>query len=141
MRAATKAGAVDLNLLMLNGRPVAFAYNYHFHGWVYGVRSGFDETAVQDGAGTVLTSKMIEDSCSRGDRLIDLGPEYLECKRYWLTRLQPAYHYTHFRPMGWRAQTIRLKRMVSRWLGRGNATIAQGEIGLKSRLLDPAGRD
>ncbi len=116
---ATKAGAVDLNLLTLEGRPVAFAYNYHFRGWVYGVRSGFDETAVQDGAGSALTYRMIEDSCRRGDRLIDLGPEYLECKRYWITRLRPAYHYTHFRPLGWRAQAIRLKRMVSRWLGKG----------------------
>lgn len=124
---ATKAGAVDLNLLLLNGRPVAFAYNYQFRGWVYGLRNGFDETAVQDGAGTVLTSMMIEDSFRRGDRLIDLGPEYLECKRYWLTRLQPAYHYTHFRALGWRAQTIRLKRIVSRWLGNGKRKRAAKE--------------
>ncbi len=124
---ATKAGAVDLNLLMLDGRPVAFAYNYHFRGWVYGVRSGFDETAVQDGAGSVLMAKMIEDSCRRGDRLIDLGPEYLECKRYWITRLRPAHHYTHFRPLGWRAQAIRLKRIVSRWLGKGKREPAAKE--------------
>ena len=59
---ATAAGAVDLNLLFLNDRPVAFAYNYHYLGWVYGVRSGFDSSAAQDGAGNVLMGKMIEDS-------------------------------------------------------------------------------
>jgi CelD/BcsL family acetyltransferase involved in cellulose biosynthesis len=114
---AAAAGAVDLNLLLLNDRPVAFAYNYHYRGWVYGVRSGFDASAAQDGAGNVLLGKMIEDSARRGDRLIDLGPNYLECKRHWFTRLQPAYHFTHFHPGGVRAQALRLKRIVKRWLG------------------------
>jgi CelD/BcsL family acetyltransferase involved in cellulose biosynthesis len=117
---AANSAAVDLNLLLLNERPVAFAYNYHYHGWVYGVRSGFDSSAADDGAGNVLMAKMLEDSCRRGDRLIDLGPNYLECKRYWLTRLQPAYHFTHFHPGGVRAQALRLKRIVKRWLGSPN---------------------
>src|SRR5690606_35280513 len=117
--AAVKAGAVDVNLLLLNGTPVAFAYNYHHRGRVYGLRTGFDREAVQDGAGTVLMKRMIEDSCRRGDSLHDLGPEYLDCKRYWLTRLRPAYHYTHFRPTGLRAQMLRAKRFVTRWLGWG----------------------
>ncbi len=95
---ATNAGAADINLLLLGGRPVAFSYNYCWRGWVYGIRNGYDPAAVQDGAGTVLMAKMIEDSCSRGDQLIDLGPNYLNAKKYWLTRLQPAYHYTHFHP-------------------------------------------
>jgi CelD/BcsL family acetyltransferase involved in cellulose biosynthesis len=119
---AASAGAVDLNLLLLNDRPIAFAYNYHYHGWVYGVRSGFDSSAADDGAGNVLMAKMIEDSARRGDCLIDLGPNYLDCKRYWLTRLQPAYHFTHFHPGGVRAQALRLKRIVKRWLGSQKAS-------------------
>ncbi len=114
--AAAKAGAVDINLLLLDDQPVAFSYNYCWRGWVYGVRNGYDPAAVQDGAGTVLMAKMIEDSCNRGDELLDLGPNYLDAKRYWLTRLQPAYHYTHFHPARLRAQAIRLKRIVRRWL-------------------------
>ncbi|HEY2826411.1 MAG TPA: GNAT family N-acetyltransferase [Pirellulales bacterium] len=113
---AARAGAVDVNLLLLDGRPVAFAYNYCFRDWVYGVRNGYDPAAVQEGAGTVLMCKMIEDSCRRGDQLLDLGPDYLDCKRYWLTRMQPAYHYTHFHPARLRAQALRLKRVVRRWL-------------------------
>jgi CelD/BcsL family acetyltransferase involved in cellulose biosynthesis len=114
---AASAGAVDLNLLLLNDRPIAFAYNFHYRGWVYGVRSGFDSTAANDGAGNVLMAKMLEDSCRRGDHLFDLGPNYLDCKRNWFTRLQPAYHFTHFHPSGMRAQALRLKRAVKRWLG------------------------
>ncbi len=114
---AAKSGAVDLNLLLIGGKPVAYAYNYHFRGWAYGVRSGFDAAAAQDGAGNVLMAKMIEDSCHRGDQLIDLGPNYLECKRYWLTRLHPAYHVTHFNPKRLKAQALRVKRIVKQWLG------------------------
>ncbi|HTQ40852.1 MAG TPA: GNAT family N-acetyltransferase [Pirellulales bacterium] len=113
---AARAGAVDVNLLLLDGEAVAFAYNYRFRNWVYGVRNGYDPAAVQEGAGTVLMGKMIEDSCQRGDQLFDLGPDYLKCKRYWYTRLHPAYHYTHFHPVRLRAQALRLKRIVRRWL-------------------------
>ncbi len=119
---AAKEGAVDINLLKLDGQPVSYAYNYHFHGWVYGVRSGYDSSIVQDGAGTVLIAKMIEDGCRRGDRLIDLGPNYLECKRNWMTRLQPALHYTYFNPARLRAQALRMKRIVKRWLGWSRST-------------------
>jgi len=114
---AINSGAVDLNLLLLNNRPIAFAYNYHYRGWVYGLRSGFDSSAANDGAGNVLMAKMLEDSARRGDQLFDLGPNYLDCKRNWFSRLQPAYHFTHFHPGGVRAQALRLKRIVNRWLG------------------------
>jgi CelD/BcsL family acetyltransferase involved in cellulose biosynthesis len=114
--AAVRAGAVDINLLLLDDRPIAFSYNYCRRGWVYGVRNGYDPAAVQEGAGTVLMAKMIEDSGRRGDQLLDLGPNYLDCKRYWVTRLQLAYHYTHFHPARLRAQALRLKRVVRRWL-------------------------
>jgi CelD/BcsL family acetyltransferase involved in cellulose biosynthesis len=128
---AARAGAVDVNFLLLDDQPVAFAYNYHFRGWVYGIRNGYDPAVVQDGAGTVLMGKMIEDSCRRGDRLLDLGPNYLECKRYWLTHLQPAYHYTHFHPARLRAQALRLKRIVKRWLSwsqSNSQTAAKAEV-------------
>jgi CelD/BcsL family acetyltransferase involved in cellulose biosynthesis len=124
--AAARAGAVDLNLLLLDGQPVAFNYNYYFQGQLYGLRSGFDAQSAQQGAGTVLMAQMIEDSCRRGDRLIDLGPDYFDCKRHWVTRQQPAYHYTHYRPGGIRAQALRLKHAVSRWLPAKQLSVATG---------------
>jgi CelD/BcsL family acetyltransferase involved in cellulose biosynthesis len=131
--AAAKAGAVDLNLLLLDGQPAAFAYNYHFQGSVYGLRSGFDAAIAQDGAGTLLMAEMIEDSCRRGDTLIDLGPDYLDCKRYWQTQLKPALHFTHYRPSGIRAQALRCKHSIDRWLpGTKRATTKGKQGGKKS---------
>jgi len=114
--AAVRRGAVDLNLLTIDDQPVAFAYNYHYRGYVYGLRMGFDRAACHDGAGSVLLCRTLEDSFRRGDRIYDLGPDYLECKRQWWTRLVPTYRYTHFPWQSPRAQAVRLGRWVSRRL-------------------------
>ncbi len=107
--AAAAAGALDLNLLAVDGRYVAFNYAYHCHGNVFGLRTGFD--ANFDGAGTALQARMIADSFQRGDRLYDLGPGYLDCKRYWQTELRQSIRYTYFPPAP-RAQLVRVKRQL-----------------------------
>lgn len=114
--AATKAGAVDLNLLLLDRKPLAFAYNYHCRGEVFGLREGYDANLSREGAGTVLTARSIEDSFRRGDRLLNLGAGYLDGKRRFLTRIVPIYRYSHFPPGTARAQLLRLKRRVQQWL-------------------------
>jgi CelD/BcsL family acetyltransferase involved in cellulose biosynthesis len=111
---ASAFGGVDLNLLLLAGRPVAFAYNYHFAGYVYGLRAGFDASAAPPGAGTALQSMMIEDSCRRGDLVIDLGPGSLDAKRAWQTRLAIAWRYTHYSARSPRAQILRALHAISR---------------------------
>jgi CelD/BcsL family acetyltransferase involved in cellulose biosynthesis len=111
--AAAHAGAADISLLSIGGVPAAFAYCYQTAGYVYGLRMGFDGYAAHDGAGTILLARMIEDSCRRGDRIVDLGNEYLDIKRHWLTRLEPSYHVTHFRSGGAKAQVLRLKRWLA----------------------------
>ena len=40
--AAARIGNVDVNLLLLDHRPVAFVYNYVYDGRVYDLRKGFD---------------------------------------------------------------------------------------------------
>jgi CelD/BcsL family acetyltransferase involved in cellulose biosynthesis len=105
-KAAAAFGGVDMNLLLLAGRPVAFAYNYSFGGYVYGLRAGFD-IAAPPGTGTVLQRMMIEDSCRRGDRLIDLGPGSSESKRHWQTRTAVAWRYSHYARGSPRAQLLR----------------------------------
>ena len=52
--AAAAAGAVDLNLLLIDGAPVAFVYGYHYRGYVYGLRRGYDAGQAAPGAGNVL---------------------------------------------------------------------------------------
>ncbi len=111
--AAVRAGAADLSLLLVDDAPVAFAYGYHYGGYVYGLRTGYDRQQAGEGAGTVLFARQICDSFERGDRVFDLGAEYLECKRNWMTRLATSLHYTHFRSGALRGQALRLKRWLA----------------------------
>ncbi|HEX3725646.1 MAG TPA: GNAT family N-acetyltransferase [Pirellulales bacterium] len=115
--AAARAGALDLNLLLVDQKPVAFNYAYHYQGSVFGLRTGYDASAGQQGSGTVLQRLMIEDSLARGDRLYDLGPDYLDCKRYWQTHTQASYRCTHFARGAPVAQLARWKRRFEQWLG------------------------
>jgi CelD/BcsL family acetyltransferase involved in cellulose biosynthesis len=110
--AAARAGAVDLNLMMLDGRPAAFAYNYYWRGRVYGLRAGFDAELSRDGAGTLLLAWAIRDSFQRGDCLYDLGARYLRGKRHLATRIVPICRYSHFHAKTLRAQLLRVKRWV-----------------------------
>jgi CelD/BcsL family acetyltransferase involved in cellulose biosynthesis len=115
--AAVDAGAADINLLYVDGRPAAFAYCYHFQGQVSGLRMGYDSSAAHEGAGSALTAHMLEDSFRRGDRLFDLGAGYLDIKRHWLTALETPYTYTHFAPVA-KAQALRAGRWARRyWQG------------------------
>jgi CelD/BcsL family acetyltransferase involved in cellulose biosynthesis len=116
-QAAAKAGALDLNLLLIDDQPIAFNYAYHFRGYVFGLRTGYDPVQAPKGAGTVLQARMIEDCFARGDHTYDLGPSYLDCKRYWQTRTRYSYRYTHFASHVPLAQLIRAKRSVQRLLG------------------------
>ena len=115
---AARAGAVDLNLLLLGGRPAAFAYNYHWGGRVCGVRAGYDAGLSRRGAGGLLLAYAIRDSFQRGDRLYDLGVGYLRGKRYLATRIVPIHRYSHFHPKAVRAQLLRVKRWVQERLQR-----------------------
>ncbi len=116
--AAAKAGALDMNLLYVGDRPAAFNYAYHYQGHVFGLRTGYDPQLGGDGAGSVLQCKMIADSFDRGDRLYDLGSEYLDCKRYWLTKIEESSRFNWFSPRTPRAQLLRAKRTLALWLER-----------------------
>ena len=118
-RAAAAAGALDLHLLRLDGRPAAFAYNYHLHGGVFGLRTGYDAEVSRAGAGTVLLARSLRQCSDLGDRLVDLGANYLECKRHWLTHRQPCQAVSHYPWTVLRVQALRLKRMFSGWVARG----------------------
>lgn len=114
-QAAARSGGLDLNLLLVAGRPAAFAYNYHHDGHVYGLRMGYNPAVSRHGSGTVLMRRMIEDGFARGDHTFDLGPGALDCKRPWQTSLETSYRYTYFAP-GTRARALKLKSRLKRWL-------------------------
>ncbi len=110
--AAANAGALDLNLLLLDQQPVAYAYNYHYAGHVYGLRMGYDPALAPDGAGNALYGWIIEDSFLRGDRIYDLGPGSLDCKKHFRTSILPIHRYSHFPLLPVRSQLLRLKRYM-----------------------------
>lgn len=107
---AVKLGCLDLNLLMINGQAVAFAYNYVFAGRVFGLRTGYDPAWAEASPGNILKLRMIQDSFARGDVEFDLGPGSLESKQPWATHFVDSYRYTHFSAGSARAQILRWKR-------------------------------
>lgn len=111
---AARNGMVDVNLLLVDGRPAAFAYNYHFHGKLAGVRVGYNPSIGISGLGTALVLRSIEDSCERGDVSLDLGAGETQFKKRLRTRFEANYRVT-YSPLGsWRSQAVRLSRWAKR---------------------------
>lgn len=110
-QAACRRGEVDLNLLVLDGQPIAFAYNYVCRGRLYGLRAGYDAAVARLGAGSVLLALMLRDSFHRKDVLLDMGFTSLELKEPVATRIVEAMRYSHFGASA-RAQVLRVKRWI-----------------------------
>jgi CelD/BcsL family acetyltransferase involved in cellulose biosynthesis len=108
--AAARCGGLDLNLLYVNERPIAFAYNYHYRGHVFGLRVGYDPEFSSVSAGNLLYARAIEDSFRRGDWRYDMGPGALDAKRHLWTDVLPLYRLSCFRPYSLRQQLMRWKR-------------------------------
>jgi CelD/BcsL family acetyltransferase involved in cellulose biosynthesis len=106
---AARIGMVDVNVLKLSGQPVAFLYGYHYQGEVIGLRTGFS-APTGDGMGWALLLKVVEDSCHRGDRVIDFGAGEGEHKRRLRTRTESTYRLTYAPIDSWRSQAVRLTR-------------------------------
>lgn len=111
---ATEQGALDVSLLYLDGTPVAFAYGYHYQGYLSIIRIGYDQR-IREGAGLALVRRVFESSFEMADHTIDLGPDYIEHKRRWLTRLVESQRVTHY-PLRPRPQALRYGRWLrSQW--------------------------
>jgi CelD/BcsL family acetyltransferase involved in cellulose biosynthesis len=124
---AAAAGAVDLNMISIDGAPAAFIYGYYYRGYVYGLRRGFDVGRARKGAGTVLMAYTLRDSFARGDRIYDLGVGSLASKRYLQTRQIPIMRCSHYPATAMRTQVLRLKRW---WQSRqAPAFITAGRVG------------
>jgi CelD/BcsL family acetyltransferase involved in cellulose biosynthesis len=110
---ASRAGAVDMNVLWIGGDAAAFSYNYHYQGHVSGLRAGFDEAFSRVAPGNVLYHRMFRDSFERGDRLFDLGPGSLEAKRPWITCTSYSYRYRHYPLAAPRIQLLRMRHWLA----------------------------
>ena len=115
---ATRLGMLDMNVLTLGGKPVAFGYNYLCEGSVYGLRAGYDPAYRRLGVGGLLFAKALEDSALRGDCCYDFGPGSLAAKRTWQTRLAPIHHLVHYPTGDPRAQVLRAKHWLDSKTGQ-----------------------
>jgi len=122
--AAVRVGTLDLNLLLVDGRPVAFTYNYQTEGRVFGLRKGFDPEFRAGSPGVVLERMMFEDGIRRGDVRYDLGVGALASKRHWISREVRSQRMTHFPRTGVKAQALRLKRWYQDNFGDMDALVA-----------------
>jgi CelD/BcsL family acetyltransferase involved in cellulose biosynthesis len=83
--AASKLGMIDINLLLVDGDPVAFTYNYCHQGQIHGVQHAYD-VAAPSGLGKALLLRQLEDSFARGDRSQHLGANDSRLKAELQTR-------------------------------------------------------
>jgi CelD/BcsL family acetyltransferase involved in cellulose biosynthesis len=133
--AAAACGALDLNLLCLDGRPLAFVYGYHHRGYLDLMRAGFHPDFARLAPGNALWTHLIRDSFQRGDRVLDLGYTCLDYKQVWLTRLESQYGLS-FYPATPRGQALR----VAHWL-RGRWPTAANDSNQHSKDLVAAQRE
>lgn len=109
---AAECGALDINLLRVRNQTVAFTFNLHTNGSLYGLRLGHDPAYNHMSPGRLIMANSVEDSCHRGDRCLDLGMTTMAFKSAWATRQIGCYRYTHY-PLGsWRSQVLRLKHCL-----------------------------
>ncbi|UUO07233.1 GNAT family N-acetyltransferase [Blastopirellula sp. J2-11] len=106
---ACRRGMIDMNVLYLDERPVAFLYNYLCQREVYALRSGYDADCAIGSLGTVLLHEVVKDSFHRGDRLINLGPGTQDYKKRFAPESRRAINYTYYSPWSLRSQALCLK--------------------------------
>jgi CelD/BcsL family acetyltransferase involved in cellulose biosynthesis len=124
--AAARMGMLDVNLLKVDGQPVAFFYGYHYDRQVVALRTGFHPER-GDGMGAAVMLKTIEDSCGRGDRVIDFGAGEGEHKRRLRTRTESTYRLTYTPIDSWRSQAVRISRWAKGRLARRQLSQAQAQ--------------
>lgn len=110
---AAECGGLELNLLYLDGRPLAFVYGYHYRGYLDLIRAGFHPEFGKLAPGNALWTRLIRDSFDRGDRVLDLGRSCLDYKQVWLTRIEHQHSLCYY-PLTVRGQALRM----AHWLRR-----------------------
>ena len=115
---AARLGMVDMNLLKIDGQPVAYNYNYHHAGALFGLRMGYRANLPHKGVGKALLLLTIQDSLARGDQQFELGVGQFAYKQKINTDLEYNYRLTHAPLASWRSQAVQL----SRWMRKRTAS-------------------
>jgi hypothetical protein len=110
--AATRRGMVDLNLLLVNRRPVAYIYNSICHGELTPIEAGGIRGPRGGDPLWVLTAKMICDSFRLGDRVLRLADTAPKIQNAFRTNQENQAVYRHCPWSAWRAHRERLARWI-----------------------------
>ncbi|HEV8000690.1 MAG TPA: GNAT family N-acetyltransferase [Planctomycetaceae bacterium] len=104
--AATRVAGVDFNVLRLDGRPIAWAYNYRCDGRLetQRIRAVPEHESV---ATAVLMGRMLRDGFRRGDDYYLFELAASAAASGWKTGETSRFRYTHFAPQAPRAQLLR----------------------------------
>ena len=126
--AAARAGALDMHLMYLGGKPLAFTYNYCWRGSVFGCRVGYDAELSKNGVGNHMTLHAVRHAIERGDTLYDLGPGSLDYKRTFASEVVEILQFTHYYPLAARAQALRFNHCLEQmWPAPAAAAVVEEE--------------
>ncbi|MGF1546647.1 MAG: GNAT family N-acetyltransferase [Thiotrichales bacterium] len=108
-RALAGRGILDLGVLYVDNRPVAFSWGHARAGKSWIASSGFDKALRDASPGLALDALIVKDSIARGLRQLDWGHQFPEYKQRWATSETPMfeicrYANSHMSPLKRRAQ-------------------------------------
>ncbi len=112
---AAQHGYLDVTMMFVDQRPVAFGYNLVFQGRVTGFRVGYDQQFRSYGVGMQLARFTLEDSFRRGDEWFDFGIDYLGYKKHLETHEYVTREYEHYSAWSLRSQLLRCKHAIDSW--------------------------
>lgn len=95
-RSAAMEGRLDLSLLYLDARPVAFIWGMSRKPIANIATLAFDPALKAASPGLVHMARYIQDSIDRGFTAIDFGHEFSEYKRKWSKIGQPLFNYFYY---------------------------------------------
>jgi len=110
---ASRLGMLDLNLLRLDGRPIAFSLNVHFDAAIQQICVGEAAASRKFHPASVLTLRMLQDSFSRKDRYIYLAASTDGFANPWATEHLPVARYQHREAMPLHVHLTRFGKWLS----------------------------
>lgn len=131
---AARLGMLDMAVLRLDGKPLAYQYNYRHGGQVFGLRMGYAQESRELGAGKILLARFLEDSFARGDEVLDLGVGDFAFKARFRNDVATSYHYSFCPWNAWRPQCVRLSRWLRQRIVGDEAAPAKPVVARKNSL-------
>lgn len=110
---ASRLGMLDLNLLTLDGRLIAFSFNVQFDGFLQHICGGETTESLPFEPSSVLTLRMLNDSFLRKDRCIYFAESNGSVKNRWATREIPVVRYQHCALTPLRSRLTRLGQWLA----------------------------